>query len=605
VNTSVLKKFAQAARRQLIEQVAAKLEYVLHTDSAELRAKDKALNDLKGLIAASSEKTVIERVAYIWFNRFCALRFMDVNRYTTIGTVSPAAGFTQPEILQEAKQGYIDDDIARFLDKQKVLDLLANRTASTDPQQEAFRLLLVAVCNYYHASMPFLFEKIEDYTELLMPDDLLSENSVLQATREAIDEDATEVETIGWLYQFYISEKKDEVFADLKKNKKVTPENIPAATQLFTPHWIVRYLVENSLGRLWVLNHPDSKLVERMDYYIKPEQAETDFLHISSPEELKVCDPACGSGHMLTYAFDLLHSIYEEQGYDATEIPHLILKHNLYGIEIDERAGELAAFALVMKAREKSRRFLRKPSQPNVCVLENILFRDEELDDYMDAVGRDLFSQSLQTTLIQFRESDNFGSLIRPALQDVSSILALLDEKDMAGNIFLHKTHQKVLKALKQADYLSQKYHVVIANPPYMGGKGMNDKLKSFAQNAYPDSKSDLFAMFIERGFDMVLKDCFSAMVTMQSWMFLSSYEKLRGRLLDEVTIECMAHMANMVMGIAFGTAATVWRKKYMHDYRGAFCFIEYEDLGEGNRPVEFPPKNERNNAAIRQRAEY
>jgi len=441
VNTSVLKKFAQAARRQLIEQVTAKLKHVLKTDSAELRGKEKALKDLKKAIASSSEKAVIERVAYIWFNRLCALRFMDINRYTSIGTVSPAAGFTQPEILQEAKQGYIDDDIAPFLDKQKVLDLLVNRTVSTDPQQEAYRLILVAVCNFYHASMPFLFEKIEDYTELLMPDDLLSENSVLQATREAIDEDATEVETIGWLYQFYISEKKDEVFAGLKKNKKVTPENIPAATQLFTPHWIVRYLVENSLGRLWMLNHPDSKLIEQMDYYIKPNQAETDFLRVSSPEALKVCDPACGSGHMLTYAFDLLHSIYEEQGYDATEIPHLILKNNLYGIEIDERAGELAAFALVMKAREKSRRFLRKASQPNICVLENILFRDEELDDYMDAVGRDLFTQPLQDTLIQFRESDNFGSLIRPALKDVSSVLALLEEKDMAGNIFLHKSH--------------------------------------------------------------------------------------------------------------------------------------------------------------------
>jgi len=305
---------------------------------------------------------------------------------------------------------------------------------------------------------------------------------------------------------------------------------------------------------------------------------------------------------MLTYAFDLLHAIYEEQGYEVREIPRLILENNLFGVEIDERAGELAAFALVMKACEKHRRFLRKPVQPHICVLENIHFTDDELNEYMDAMGRDLFSQPLQDTLIQFMDSDNFGSLIRPALKDVAGIRALLEEKDMAGNIFLYKTHQKVLKALEQADYLSQKYHVVIANPPYMGGKGMNAALKTFAGQAYPNSKSDLFAMFIERGFDMVLNDGYSAMVTMQSWMFLSSYEKLRSRLLDEVTIECMAHMANMVMGIAFGTAATVWRKKYMHDYRGAFCFIEYQDIGVGNKPVEFPPKNERNMAALRQR---
>ena len=595
MNTSVLKRFAQAARRQLIAQVAAKLKYVLNTDSAELRGKEKSLKYLRDAIAASSEKAVVEKVAYIWFNRFCALRFMDINRYTSIGIVSPAEGFTQPEMLQEAKQGYIDAEIEKFLDKQKVIDLLNNRASSSDPQQEAYRLVLVAVCNYYHATMPFLFERIEDYTELLMPDDLLSENSILHATREAIDAESTEVETIGWLYQFYISEKKDEVFAGLKNNKKVTPENIPAATQLFTPHWIVRYLVENSLGRLWMLNHPDSKLVDQMEYYIKPEQPETDFLCIASPEAIKVCDPACGSGHMLTYAFDLLYAIYEEQGYDASEIPSLILTHNLHGIEIDERAGELAAFALVMKARERQRRFFRKAVHPNICVLESIKFRDDELNEYMDAVGRDLFTQPLQDTLIQFRESDNFGSLIRPALKDVSGILTLLDKKDMAENIFLHKTHQKVLKALKQADYLSQKYHVVIANPPYMGGKGMNEALKTFAGQAFPDSKSDLFAMFIERGFDMVLTDGFSAMVTMQSWMFLSSYEKLRSRLLDEVTIECMAHMANMVMGIAFGTAATVWRNKYISGYKGAFCYVEYEDIGEGNKPAQFPPMNERN----------
>ena len=222
-------------------------------------------------------------------------------------------------------------------------------------------MLLVAVCNDYYSIMPFLFEKIADYTELLMPDDLLSDSSVLTTTREALSEEAcADVEVIGWLYQFYISEKKDEVFAGLKKNKKVTPENIPAATQLFTPNWIVRYLVENSLGRLWMLNNPGSRLIDRMDYYIKPEQEETDFLLIKSPEEIKICDPACGSGHMLVYAFEILYAIYEEQGYDAPKIPQLILQNNLYGIEIDERAGELAAFALCMKAREKYRRFFKK-----------------------------------------------------------------------------------------------------------------------------------------------------------------------------------------------------------------------------------------------------
>ncbi|GAG46179.1 unnamed protein product, partial [marine sediment metagenome] len=239
-----------------------------------------------------------------------------------------------PEILQEAKQGHIEEDLDRFVDNQKVYDLLSGKIPSSDPQQEAYRLLLVGVCNSYHTLMPFMFENIVDYTELLMPEDLLSQNSILQAVRDSLTEDnCKDVEVIGWLYQFYISEKKDEVFDGLKKNKKITPENIPAATQLFTPHWIVQYLVENSLGKLWLLNRPNSRLADQMDYYINPEQEENDFLKINSPEELKICDPACGSGHMLVYTFDILYSIYEEEGYDASDIPRLILENNLYGIE--------------------------------------------------------------------------------------------------------------------------------------------------------------------------------------------------------------------------------------------------------------------------------
>lgn len=305
MNTNELKRFAQTARRQLIDQVKARLKLVLQIDSAELREKERAVKDLKEQIVQTSEEAVVEKVAYTWFNRFCALRFMDVNRYTKIGAVSPAEGFSQPEILQEAKQGHIDDDLK--IDQQKVYDLLSGKAVASDPQQEAYRLLLVSVCNSNHKLMPFMFEPIVDYTELLVPEDLLSENSILHAVRDALNEEnCKDVEVIGWLYQFYISEKKDQVFEGLKKNKKITPENIPAATQLFTPHWIVRYLVENSLGRLWMLNRPQSGLMTKMEYYIKPEEPEADFLKIESPEEIKICDPACGSGHMLTYAFDLL-----------------------------------------------------------------------------------------------------------------------------------------------------------------------------------------------------------------------------------------------------------------------------------------------------------
>jgi len=541
---SKLKKFAQFARRTLIKQVEAKLKLVLDEGSTSRRENSKAVEKLGEQIKASSKEQMIEKIAYLWFNRFCALRFMDVNRYTRIGILSPAEGQFQPEILAEAKMGHIDEELIPENARQQIFALLGGTSPSPDPQTEAYRLLVVATCNYYYKAMPYLFERIADYTELLMPDDLLSGNSILAYTREAMTPDVCrDVEVIGWLYQFYISEKKDEVFNSLKKNKKITPENIPAATQLFTPHWIVRYLVENSLGRLWMLNHPKSRLIEKMDYYIQPTQPEIDFLCITKPEELKICDPACGSGHMLVYAFDLLYAIYEEEGYEPAGIPEKILTHNLYGIEIDERAGELAAFALTIKARSKYRQFFNKPIQPHICVLENIQFEKGELKNYMDFIGQDRFTASLQVTLQQFEEAENFGSLIYPADTGGDNVLRILESKNVSGYLFLSLVHQKVLKALKQANYLKPKYHIVIANPPYMGYRNMNSSLKAFAKKIYPSSSADLFAMFIERSLSLLLHKGIMAFITMQSWMFLSSYEKLRSLIVSNYTILSMAHI--------------------------------------------------------------
>lgn len=601
LDTGKLKKFASKARADLMDQVSAKLDYVLTTDSAELREKAKALQELKRQINATSKETVIERVAYTWFNRFCALRFMDVNRYSRMGIVSPAEGATQPEILAEAKQGHIDERYLEGEKAQRVFKFLNGTLSSKNPQTEAYRVLIVAACNYYHRAMPYLFERIEDYTELLMPDDLLSDNSILADVRQAIGmDDCKDVEIIGWLYQYYISAKKDAVFEALKKKKKkIGADDIPAATQLFTPHWIVRYLVENSLGRLWLLNNPNSNLKSKMEYYIEPEEAETDFLKIRSPEEIKVCDPACGSGHMLTYAFDLLYAIYEEQGYDATEIPELILTKNLYGIEIDERAGSLAAFALSMKARDKNRRFLEKNIQPNICVLENISFTDEELAPYRKELGQDLFSQPLLQTLGQFAEADNFGSLIQPAMDNPLPALEELERKDFTNDLFLQPIHQNVIKALTQADYLSQKYHIVIANPPYMGGGNMNPRLATWLKDNYPDSKSDLFAAFIERGFKMIFEHGLSAMVTMESWLFLSSYDKLRSKILTLKTILNMVHMPYLgkggtSMGINFGTAATIFKNSHLKNYKGDFSCVRYFETDMNGVPKEFPVRNER-----------
>ncbi len=637
METLKLKRFAQYARRTLIEQVSAKLKVVLTDNSVARRESIEAIRKLEEAIKLHGKGEVIERVAYIWFNRFCALRFMDVNRYTRISVVSPAdPGQFQPEILAEAKMGHLDEEMVPEKTRQQIFDLLDGKAPSPDPQGEAYRLLVVAACNFWNKAMPFLFQRIDDYTELLMPDDLLSGNSILAYTREAMTPDACGegkvksgkwevgsgkwevgskgqtshsslstshsyaaggVEVIGWLYQFYISEKKDEVFAGLKKNKKITPENIPAATQLFTPDYIVRYLVENSLGRLWLLNRPGSGLAGKMDYYIKPEQTETDFLRINKPEEIRGCDPACGSGHMLTYAFDLLYAIYEEEGYEPAEIPEKILTHDLYGIEIDERAGELAGFALTMKARERQRRFFNKGVKPNICVLENVHFSDSEIKEYMDFVGRDLFTASLQTTLRQFEEADNFGSLIRPDVTNVDGMLKILMSKNVSGQLFLSLTHQKVLKALRQVDYLSPKYHVVIANPPYMGSKGMNGRLGAWIKDNYPNSKPDLFATFIERNLYFTQKYGVVAMITMQSWMFLSSFETLRARLLGQYTMLSMAHLGarafDSIGGEVVSTTAFVLENANRLDYKGGYLRLVAGNSGaEKNDAIRKAVKN-------------
>ncbi len=532
MDTNALKKFAQAARNLLIDQVTAKLDLVLDDAAPARREHPKAVKDLENAPSKDGKQQVIEQVAYTWFNRFTALRFMDANGYTQVRVVSPAEGATRPEILSEAMAGNLPDGAPTTIPA-----LLDGRTPSHDPQAEAYRLLLVHTCNQWHGPMPFLFEEIDDYTELLMPGDLLSQTSILAELREVMTEDACQdVEIIGWLYQFYISEKKDQVFAGLKKNQKITAENIPAATQLFTPHWIVRYLVENSLGRLWLLNKPQSGLAAKMDYYIASEDPETDFLKITKPEEIRICDPAAGSGHMLTYAFDLLYAIYEEEGYDATEIPALILTHNLTGVEIDDRAGALAAFALAMKAAARlgRRRFLRMEAKPDICVLQNVAFTDAEMQDVAAVVGKDLFTDELRETCAQFEQAKNFGSLIVPKLRDPAETLRVVEARDFAGDLLLKEVQARVVAVLRMAEALSPKYHVVLANPPYMTRSNMNQVLKAWVEKKHPAGKHDLFAAFIQRCRPLALRRGFIGMVTIQNWMFLSSFEALREAILDQ-----------------------------------------------------------------------
>ncbi len=370
-----------------MEAVGRKLDVVLAAQSPDyLTTYASQVASLRGL-AGSDRGQLIERVAYSWFNRLAALRYMDARGWHPFRAraITASAGDTQPDLLRQMRAGALPNELVRHTDPARLNDLLDGRIPSTDPQGEVYRHLVLAACRFYHALLPDLFERLDDATELLLPDDLLTEHSVVQGFRtEILDDDCADVEILGWLYQFYISERKDEVMA---RKSAVPTEDIPAVTQLFTPHWIVRYLVENSLGRLWLLNRPGSRLRERMPYYIEGD-AETDFLRVKTPEEIRLCDPAVGSGHMLTYAFDLLYAIYEEEGYAAADIPGLILRHNLVGLDIDARAAQLASLALVLKARERDPRFF-EPTRlvtPQIIELQDVHFGKNELRDYSQAL---------------------------------------------------------------------------------------------------------------------------------------------------------------------------------------------------------------------------
>ncbi len=578
MDTNALKKFAQSARNLLIDQVTARLDMVLTEGAAARREHPKAIAKLEAA-ANSNRAHVIEQAAYTWFNRFTALRFMDATGLTNPRVVSPADGATRPEILAEAMAGNLPDRA-----RPEIAEYLNGTRPAHDGQAEAYRLLLIHACNEWHGAMPYMFERAdmldraEDYTELLIPDDLLSPDGILARLREVMTEEACQdVEIIGWLYQFYISEKKDQVFAGLKKNQKITAENIPAATQLFTPHWIVRYLVENSLGRLWLLNRPKSKLAAKMDYYIAPEEPETDFLKISRAEEIKICDPACGSGHMLTYAFDLLYEIYAEEGHDAAEIPSLILQHNLTGIEIDDRAGALAAFALSMKAAAKlgRRRFLRMEAKPDIVVLQDVRFTSAEMQDVAAVVGKDLFTDELRETLAQFEQAKNFGSLIVPKLREPTETLRVVEARDFGSDLLLKEVQARVVAVLRMAETLSPNYHVVVANPPYMGASNANAHLKSWLGKNYANSKRDLFSAFIERNLILCRADGLVAMITMQNWMFISRFQSFRDMIYTRSHISTMAHLGerafDTIGGEVVSTTAFVLVASENPEHRATF----------------------------------
>ena len=590
METAPLKSFATWARTSLIREVTARIAVVLAPASPERVEQPKAVEALEKAVTTAGggdkgKAAVADKVAYTWFNRIIALRFMDASGYTSVGVVSPQAGVEtgQPEILAEAKRGNFETDVVGGKTRETVTALLNGTHRSDDAQGEAYALLLADHCRYWNRAMPFMFEREGDFTELLIPANLLADDSVPSRAVKVLTKDiCQDVEVIGWLYQFYISERKDEVFAGFKKNKKAGADEIPAATQLFTPHWIVRYLVENSLGRLWMLNHPTSHLIDQMRYYIAPVDEETDFLKITRPSELKIVDPACGSGHMLTYAFDLLCAIYEEEGYAPAEIPNLILTNNLYGIEIDPRAGALAAFALTMKARAKQRTFLNRQVAPNVCVLDPISFTPHEID-FLLTRGGDKHAEAAFWN--QFEHADTFGSLIQPDPGLTIRLKQHIAQLDDGGNILLADVLDWAERVVEQAEYLLPRYAVMVANPPYMGSKNMGSLLLEVSQEHYSQSRYDLFAMFFERGLDLLVPSGISAMLTMQSWMFLSRFSDFRTDLLRRWFIGSMAHLGarafDSIGGEVVQVVATCVSK---HRASSAGRYIRLIDLDSSNQ---------------------
>ncbi|MFD1874329.1 BREX-1 system adenine-specific DNA-methyltransferase PglX [Hymenobacter bucti] len=558
MNTNKLKKFAQDARKKLLAQVAAKLEYVLTTDTAELRERAAQVSALREELSRTGKTQLVEKVAYTWFNRLVALRFMDVNGYQPLDlrVLTPKEGHTLPELLDDAKTGHIVEELK--VNNQLVFDLLDGRMPSTNPQNEAYRMLLIGACNYLHSLLPFLFERINDYTELLLPDDLTSDFSVVHEVREGMAaDDCQQVEIIGWLYQFYISEKKDEIFASKSKVKK---EDIPAATQLFTPRWIVEYMVQNTVGKLWLQNKPNSHLREHMPYFIESASLQSDeYLKINSPEEITLLDQACGSGHILVYGFELLSKIYEEEGYSASEIPKLIIERNLFGFEIDERAAQLAAMALMMKARSYQRRFFRKGEvpQPHILCFQDLKLDEQQTAGALAGIGIKP-SDRLLHDLKNMRQSTNLGSLIVPhvGLLEIQNVLRKVEEYLQQADVFVQYDLLQFKATLEQLSLLGQNYTCIVDNPPYMGGAKMNPTLADFVKLNYPKSKADLMTCFMERAWNQVGCNGFIGMINLPSWMFLSSFESFRKELLEVTQIDTLLHLGRGVFGSDFGTLA-------------------------------------------------
>lgn len=612
MNKTQLKNFAVAARVALIERVkdrARGFGIDEKTCAGGAVIPSKMVQTLGGALLSQTEinqrdallariqgrgyDQVMEEAAYTWFNRFIALRYMQEHNLLPVSVrVLPDAPGALPELVRQAQNVELDG-----VDFSHVVELLeGNRT------ETLYTELLIALCNQLSDVLPQMFEPISDYTELLFPDGLLREDSVLAMLAAVDAENWADIQVIGWLYQYYNTELKNETFELLKKNVKITKERIGAATQLFTPEWIVRYMVENSLGRLWLEGHDDRAIRQRWRYYMDEAEQEpqvaVQLAQIRAqesriqPEEIRLLDPCMGSGHILVYAFDVLMEIYRTQGYTDRDAVSAIIENNLYGLDIDDRAAQLAYFALMMKACEHDRRFLRRGVQPHVCAVAEWNGNPNDSPAWSD--GQRRAARMLRET---FKDAKEYGSILSIS-KPLADALDALGENPFGGETALGVDAENLQRLAAQAKIMARKYDVVVTNPPYMGSSGMGARLAEFVKKQYPDSKSDLFAVFMERGLDWVKESGYTSMITMESWMFLSSFENLRKKVLNQTDITTMVHMPYLgkggtSLGINFGTAATVLCKQHIKGYIGTFDRISYYETDDDGVPFTFPVENE------------
>ena len=634
MNKTALKKFAIWARKKLISDITYSAGLLAVNENGigeplpqsrsdlqlfDIGTKDYAevkgerisqRNSLVSAIRAKAEELdnykvafeyIVEEVAYTWFNRMIAIRFMEVNGYLPIRVLSSESGKHEPDIVTtpfDAGLEFTGEESGR------IYELRDNNRL-----EELFRMLFIRECNHLHDILPELFEATNDYSELLLSLSYTDKDGVVFHLVNDISEDdfniekEGQVEIIGWMYQYYNTEPKDKVFAALKKNVKITKENIPAATQLFTPHWIVRYMVENSLGRLWIEGHPDDDLRQCWEYYLdeaeqEPQvQAQLEEIRAGyreiSPEDIRIIDPCMGSGHILVYAFDVLMQIYSAQGYSERDAAKLIVEKNLWGLDIDRRAYQLAYFAVMMKARQYNRRILTSGIKPNLFVIDDNRALTPEIIEYI-ADGDSKMAADLRSISDDLTNAREYGSIINVQPVDFNGlierigVIAQSDELNLIAMENKRIACEKILPLVNQAQTLSQKYDVVCTNPPYMGGSGMNSVLSEYVKRCYSEAKSDLFAAIIIKCLEFTKQNGYSSLVTMQSWMFLSSFEEMRTKLLTLNTLTTLMHMENMVMGIAFGTAVSVFRKGAVKGYKGTYNQIKLADI-ENAKPKSFP----------------